>query len=474
MIYILPALLALLLAETGVVEELSESNFNTFIESHERVLIEFYAPWCGHCKALEPEYSKAAEGLQAIDSKTRLAKIDATVEKDLAMKYDVSGFPTLKYFQGDPEVAVDYSGGRTESTIVSWVIKRELPVVTMLETADQLANLKEKGELVLVGYAASESDEMVILQDFSESQRDHCVTGIGTEELAKSLDLPFPSYILYRSFDEIPAAGEDFAGISEFFQNNRFPILDEMRPENYQLYMDRGIPVAWLSVKEDDDKTRQIFEKHAANYIGVFSAVWVDAVKYKEHIEGNLGIADTPGLMIVNSQKNLKFSFEGSFSEDADFEAFFEGFVKDTLQNFQKSQDPPTEDDGNVKIIVGSTWHELVMNREDGAGVFLMYYAPWCGHCKKLIVQWRALADELKEEQRIVIAKLDATENDSPEPIQGFPTVVFYPPSGDKEVYRGERTLEDLKEFVEKKLQDFPSSESKQEEEQTATTHDEL
>jgi len=474
MIYIFTSLIALVLTQSGIVEELSESNFNTFIESNERVLIEFYAPWCGHCKALEPEYEKAAEGLKEIASNTRLAKIDATVEKDLAMKYDVSGFPTLKYFMGDPVTAMEYSGGRTEETIVSWVIKRELPVVTMLETSDELVNLKEKGKLVLVGFAAEDSDEIAAIQEFGEIERDHCVTGLGTEELSKVLDLKFPSYILYRSFDETPVKGEDFANLKEFFQNNRFPVLDEMKPENYQLYMDRGLPIAWLSINEDDDKTREIFEKHAANYIGVFCAVWVDAVKYKEHIEGNLGIVGTPGLMIVNSQKNVKFSFSGSFSEDADYEAFFEGFVQDTLTKFLKTQDPPTEDDGNVKVIVGSTWDELVLNREDGAGVFLMYYAPWCGHCKKLLPDWKVLADDLKEEKRIVIAKIDATENDAPEPIQGFPTLVFYPHSGDKEIYKGDRTLEDLKEFVAKQLGDSAASVSEEEEPQANNAHDEL
>jgi len=472
MIYIITALVIALLACGGIVEELSESNFNTFIESNERVLVEFYAPWCGHCKALEPEYKNAAESLKAIDSITKLAKVDATAEKDLAIKYEVSGFPTLKYFNGDPEEVVDYSGGRTEETIVSWVIKRELPVVTMLETSDQLTILKEKGKLILVGFAAPDTDQMIAIQEFGESERDHCVTGVGTEELAKTLDITFPSYILYRSFDDTPVIGEEFVSIREFFQKNRFPILDEMRPENYQLYMDRGIPVAWLSIKEDDDKTRKIFEKHAANYVGKFSAVWVDVVKYKEHVEGNLGILDTPGLMLVNNQKNLKFSFSGSFSEDADLEAFFEGFISGTLDKFLKSQDPPTEDDGNVKVIVGSTWQDLVLNRDDGAAVFVMYYAPWCGHCKKLIAHWRVLADDLKEDKRIVIAKLDSTENDSPEAIHGFPTLVFYPPSGDKEVYRGERNLEDLQEFVGKKLEEC--SVGKKEEDQATSAHDEL
>merc|ERR1719233_1109056 len=238
--------------------------------------------------------------------------------------------------------------------------------------------------------------------------------------------------------------------------------------------MDRGLPVAWLSVEADDEKTQLIFKKHAANYIGVFSAVWVDAEKYKEHIEGNLGIVDTPGLMIVNPTDNSKVSFSGSFSEDSDLEAFFEGFVAGTLDKFLKSQDPPSKDDGNVKIIVGSTWEQMVMNREDGAGVFVMYYAPWCGHCKKLIVRWRALADDLIDEKRIVIAKLDATENDTPEPIQGFPKLVYYPPSGEKAIYKGERNVEELKMFVEEILEDFPTTETEPEEEDSTTPHDEL
>lgn len=72
------------------------------------------APWCGHCKQLEPIYAEAAEKLKEEEPELRLAKVDATEEKELAEEFDVGSFPTLKLFiNGDRKEPVEYTGEHT-------------------------------------------------------------------------------------------------------------------------------------------------------------------------------------------------------------------------------------------------------------------------------------------------------------------------------------------------------------------------
>jgi len=103
--------------------ELGDSDFeDTVLNSSDEWLVEFYAPWCGHCKALAPEWEKAAEELKG---QVKVAAVDATVHQRLAQEYGITGFPTIKVFKagpklGDPE---DYRGPREAPAIVQYALE---------------------------------------------------------------------------------------------------------------------------------------------------------------------------------------------------------------------------------------------------------------------------------------------------------------------------------------------------------------
>uniref|UniRef100_A0A3B4UFR4 Protein disulfide isomerase family A, member 5 n=1 Tax=Seriola dumerili TaxID=41447 RepID=A0A3B4UFR4_SERDU len=92
-------------AETdSPVFHLTDESFDSFLEEHPAALVMFYAPWCGHCKKMKPEYDEAAEILnKGADSPGVLAAVDATVHKAVGDRFKISGFPTVKYFEKGEE-----------------------------------------------------------------------------------------------------------------------------------------------------------------------------------------------------------------------------------------------------------------------------------------------------------------------------------------------------------------------------------
>eukprot|EP01057_Protomagalhaensia_wolfi_P000509 Protomagalhaensia_wolfi_Nauph_80__508@NODE_1287_length_1612_cov_11_752702_g961_i1_p1_GENE_NODE_1287_length_1612_cov_11_752702_g961_i1NODE_1287_length_1612_cov_11_752702_g961_i1_p1_ORF_typecomplete_len315_score68_39Thioredoxin/PF00085_20/92Thioredoxin/PF00085_20/1_9e31Thioredoxin/PF00085_20/9_1e02Thioredoxin_6/PF13848_6/4_3e03Thioredoxin_6/PF13848_6/0_16Thioredoxin_6/PF13848_6/7_8e06TraF/PF13728_6/3_3e08TraF/PF13728_6/1_4e02AhpCTSA/PF00578_21/8_4e07Thioredoxin_8/PF13905_6/0_00026Thioredoxin_8/PF1 len=104
----------------GRVVELSSDDFDEVImaDTQNVWFVKFYAPWCGHCKALAPTWDEMAKELEG---KVKVAKVNADRDKTLAARFQVQGFPTLILFP---------AGKKTTASAVRYQQGRELPELT--------------------------------------------------------------------------------------------------------------------------------------------------------------------------------------------------------------------------------------------------------------------------------------------------------------------------------------------------------
>ncbi|KAL0317469.1 UNVERIFIED_CONTAM: protein disulfide isomerase-like 1-4 [Sesamum angustifolium] len=324
--------------ETHVVV-LKESNFSDFIAKNRFVMVEFYAPWCGHCQALAPEYAAAAEELK--DEAVVLAKVDATEEAELSQKFDVQGFPIYFFVDG---VHKPYPGQRTKDAIVAWLKKKIGPGLHNVTTI-------EEGERIL-------ADEDKLVLGFLDSL-------VGSES-------------------------EDLAGASKL---------------------------------EDD--------------VSFYQTTNPDVAKLFQ-IDPN---AKRPILVML--KKNLRNLTNSSFGEK---------FLGDNLKPFYKSDPIPKKNDGDVKIVVGNNFDEIVL--DESKDVLLEIHAPWCGHCQALEPIYDKLGKHLRGIDSLVIAKMDGTTNEHPRAKpDGFPTILFFPAgnkSFDPITFEGDRTVVAFYKFLKK------------------------
>uniref|UniRef100_A0A7S4FNS0 protein disulfide-isomerase n=1 Tax=Eutreptiella gymnastica TaxID=73025 RepID=A0A7S4FNS0_9EUGL len=419
-------------AEESPVEELTDDNFDEVVlDEGKDVLVEFYAPWCGHCKELEPIWKEVAQVFQD-EPDVIVAKMDATVANKVPKKYAVRSFPTIKWFPKDQKYGVEYNYERSKKGLVDFLNEKTGSARDM-----------NGGLLPHVGRVKPLDDVVLAMED--DDAVDHAA-------LADAIELQMGE--VYKGRKEADGV-KMYAGIVRAMQEESF--LDKERERIESEMEEEGVDAA--------------MRKHLqtkANVLKAFGTI------RKLNVKGLRALAKEKGIDTSNVvekadlrravQKSIAYGADrvpavekaASKAADAIAKELAEAEARAARKAEMKRKDEErkarreAEKNSAVKKLTDRTFNKTVL--DESKDVLVEFYAPWCGHCKTLAPIFEEVATELKSNPDVVIAKVDATAERKVAQhyeVESFPTLIWFP-KDDKEgaPYNGDRTKEALVSFI--------------------------
>ncbi|XP_009351078.2 protein disulfide-isomerase [Pyrus x bretschneideri] len=444
---------------------LDSSNFADTVGKHDFIVVEFYAPWCGHCKKLAPEYEKAASILSKNDPPVILAKVDANEEanKGLASDYEVKGFPTIKILRNGGKTIQEYKGPREAEGIVEYLKKQSGPPSVEIKTTDDATTLVGDKKIVVVGVFKEFSGEAY--NNFSalaEKLRSDYEFGHTLD--AKLLprgdsSVSGPVVRLFKPFDEPFVDIEDFHvdALEKFVEDASVPLVTEFNNDqtNHPFvikFFNSPNEKAMLFLNfsdESSDAFKSTYREVAEKYKKEGISFLIGDLEASQGAFQYFGLKeDQVPLIIIQTPGGQKF-LKPNLQPDH-ITSWVKEYKDGKVSPFKKSEPIPEQNNEPVKVVVADSIQDYIKSEKN---VLLEFYAPWCGHCKKLAPILDEVAASYEKDSDVVIAKFDATANDVPSDfdVKYYPTLYFKTASGKVLSYDEEdRTKEAIIAFIEK------------------------
>ena len=439
-----------LFEEDDSVWVLNEKTFTEALQVQRKLLVEFYAPWCEHCKEFAPEYAKAAKILKK--KKIRLAKIDGSAHRAIVDKYEGTGYPTLLYFIDG--VPTDYTGPRSAEGVADWVLKRQKNSIQKLDQAENLKESIALHKLSAVYFGKISDSERSVFEFAALNVEEVHFFETENEAHYKLFNITAPKVLVFKENSQI-AFDADFSTLE------LVKFLEKQKPAKVHVFDDQTIKQIfdyqssaffYLSTPEDQEKVQSSLEALAQQYRDtlIFTVSDLNTDKNKEKLAEALGISktDQPLSIIVDFKDSFnKYKFFGtSFDELSEF---IKDYLSKKISPYYKSEAIPSEEyENGVKRLVGKNYDEVINDKEKD--VFVLYYSPNHPKCKEFLPVYERIAKETRKWENFVVAKFDLEKNEVPGlQIKIIPHLrLFTKDNKDGFIYSGETIKVEIKNYL--------------------------
>ena len=348
--------------------------------------------------------------------------MDATEHKELGTKFGVKGYPTLKFFKNG--VAQEYTGGRTADTIVQWLDKKSGPAAKALANRDEANAFVLANKVVVIGFfkdpVAKEAIAFATAADANEEVLFAITSNTDVFALFEVND--DAAVVLLKKFDE---GRNNLEGdvtvetVTDFVNANALPLVVDFNTDTAKQIFQGSVKnhiIMFQSANTDNyEHNLHSARKVAKDFKGdiMFVSVTTDEEEHKKVIEFfGISDAEVPTFRLTASEEDMvKYKPENAELTEANFRAVINNFKAGELKPHLKSEELPADWNANpVKVLVSSNFAEVALDASKD--VLVEFYAPWCGHCKKLAPIWDELGEKFKDDDKIEIAKIDMTGNE--------------------------------------------------------------
>jgi len=305
----------------------------------------------------------------------------------------------------------------------------------------------------VVAYVSSEADQQTWLDMGKSPKLEEFVLGHVTDSKLFGKNKA-PHAIIHKTKEEpLHYTGEfNNDALTTWASSEGFPLVEELSQKVWMRSQSTNTPLLAVFFAAYDDAASTLTHSLGTKYKGKLVVTYSTTSNLAERW-GTSGKKFPTGIFVKWDGENPNFVIFDEENEKEFDAASSENFVDKSLtgeyKGYRKSEAIPENNDGPVKVVVGKTFDSIVFDKTKD--VFMEFYAPWCGHCKKLTPIWEELGNSVKDRPTVVIGKMDATANSVPPeiPVRGYPTLIFFSADNKKGIpYDGERDLVNLKKFV--------------------------